>query len=138
MGHIICSRYECNETGKMFRSSNGSFFKWKEIICEANRHWSNNNASDWEPCEGATKSIVTVRFVRIKRLFTVYACSDPPLLSPDLHYSPLYHGENVTMLDMETIPCLHPENGSQVGCHSLTIIVIIITSRPFGNDQSIV
>ena len=113
MGHIMCSRYECNETGKMFRSSNGSFFKWKEITCEANRHWSNNNAADWEPCEGADRT-VHHKGSENKASLTVYACPDLPLLPPELHYSPLYQGENVTKLDMETIPCLHPENGSQV------------------------
>ena len=109
----LCLRYECNETGKMFRSSNGSFFKWKEITCEANRHWSNNNAADWEPCEGAERT-VHHKGSENKASLTVYACPHLPLLPPELHYSPLYQGENVTKLDMETIPCLHPENGSQV------------------------
>ena len=47
---IFFLRFKCANESKMFRRSNGTFFKWKEANCGADRLWKYDNVSPWEAC----------------------------------------------------------------------------------------
>ena len=51
----------------MFRRSDGTFFKWKEAKCGADRVWRYDNVSSWPPCVS-------------------FACPDVPHPSQDKNY----------------------------------------------------